>query len=171
MVQIQKKGKISFENQELKIPYNQVGDFLLASVSEQIFLEDKLTLSELMNVLFHLKGFVKDYFLEEYDALNTLVSSGLVVEPISEIVIYKELIISSEGDLIFIPKIRTVKKDFATEGYQDVIVSISNKVLVHDEFGFTNKDKKISSPITLLDLLGAVFEDFKDYVTVSLGNH
>lgn len=171
MVQIRKHGKINFENRELEIPHNQLGDFLLASVSEQITLEEGITFAELMNTFFHLKKFIRDYFLEEYDALNAIVSAGVVIDPISEVIVYKEMIISSEGDIIVVPKIRTIKTTAMVEGYQDVKISIDNNLVVHDESGFVNKDKQMKCHLTLLELLGAIFEDFQDYITRSAGNH
>ena len=171
MVQIQKKGKINFEGKELKILHNQLGDFLLTSISEQITLEEGVTLSELMNTFFHLKDFIRSYFIEEFDALNAIISSGTVIDPISEVIVYKEMIISSEGDFMIVPKIRTTKSTNIIEGYQDVTIRIDNEVVVHDEGGFINKGKKIVSHLTLLELLGAVFEDFQDYITESSGTH
>jgi|TARA_R110000851_G_scaffold112921_4_gene237335 hypothetical protein len=171
VVQIGKKGKINFEGKELEVPHNQLRDFLLTSVSEQIALEEGVTLSELMNTFFHLKDFIRSYFIEEYDVLNAIISSGTVVDPISEVIVYKEMIISSEGDLMIVPKIRTTKSANLSEGYQNVTIRIDNKVVVHDESGFANKDKNIVSHMTLLELLGAVFEDFQDYITRSAGNH
>jgi hypothetical protein len=171
VVQIRRQGKINFEGRELEIPHHQLGDFLLTSVSEQIELEKGVTLSELMNTFFHLKGFIRDYFIEEYDALNAIISSGTVIDPISEVIVYKEMVVSSEGDLMIVPKIRTTKSTSLSEGYQNVTIRIDNKVVVHDESGFTNKGKNVVSHITLLELLGAVFEDFQDYITRSAGTH
>ena len=171
MVQIRRQGKVNFEGRELEIPHNQLGSFLLTSVSEQVTLEEGVTLNELMNTFFHLKGFIQNYFIEEYDALNAIISAGTVIEPISEVIVYKEMVVSSEGDLMIFPKIRTTKSTSISEGYQDVTVRVDNELVVHDEIGFTNKGKRIVSHLTLLELLGAIFEDFQDYITRSAGTH
>jgi len=170
MLKVKRQAKIEFEGKPLEISPNQLGDFLLGSVSEQITLEEGVTLSELMNIFYHLKGFISNYYLEEYEGLNALVSSGLVIEPISKLLVYKELIISPEGEVIFIPKIRTESNE-KIQGYFDLKLEIDPNVKIIDESGRIPKDVKLSTHITLLELLGAVFVEFQDYITRSAGNH
>ena len=170
MLKVIRQAKIEFEGKPLEISPNQLGDFLLGSVSEQITLEEGVTLSELMNIFYHLKGFISNYYLEEYEGLNALVSSGLVIEPISKLLVYKELIISPEGEVIFIPKIRTESNE-KIQGHFDLKLEIDPNVKIIDESGRIPKDVKLSTHITLLELLGAVFVEFQDYITRSAGNH
>jgi len=170
MLKVRKQAKIEFEGKPLEISPNQLGDFLLGSVSERITLEEGVTMSEIMNIFYHLKGFVSDYYLEEYEGLNALVSSGVVIEPISKIVIYKELIVSPEGETIFIPKIRTENNE-KIEGYFDLKLEIDPNVKIIDESGRLSKDVKLLTHVTLLELLGAVFVEFQDYITKSAGTH
>lgn len=170
MLKVKKQAKIEFEGKPLEISPNQLGDFLLGSISEQVTLEEGVTMSEVMNIFYHLKSFISNYYLEEYEGLNALVSSGVVIEPISKIIVYKELIISPEGEIIFIPKIRTETNE-KIEGYFDLKLEIDPNVKVVDESGRILKDAKLSTHITLLELLGAIFVEFQDYITRSSGTH
>ncbi len=171
MLRIQKQAKINFDNEELKISTNELSDFLLASVSEQIILEEEVLMSDIMNISFHLKSFIKSYFIEEYEALNSLVSSGVMIDPITKIIVYKEMVLSPHGEMIIVPKIRTENLGDAKMGYFDVEVEIDNKLTIIDDYGVIDKSRSIYSHFTLLEFLGAIFEDFQDFITRSSGVH
>lgn len=171
MLQIQKQAKINFDNQPLEISPNQLGDFLLGAVSEQVTLGEGVTLNDIMNVTFHLKDFIYQYFIEQYEGLNSIVTSGVMLEPITKIIVYKELIISPEGETIIVPQIRTSNNGSNRAGYYEVDVEIDNVLQVRDESGTINRESNLTTHITLLEFLGAIFEEFQDYITRSAGTH
>ncbi len=168
MLKLKKEAKIEFEGQPLEISPNELGDFLLGSISEQVSLED-ISVGELMHLFYHLKTFIYQYYLEEYEGLNALISSGILLEPITKIIVYKELIISENGEIMMIPKIRTENSGEKLTGYFNVKVEIDNNIKVIDESGVFKTSASFYSHITLLELLGAIFEEFQDYITVKSG--
>lgn len=171
MLRIRKQAKIEFDGKPLEISPKSLGDFLLGATSEQVTIEEGVTLGEVMNVCFHLKGFILNYFVEHYDQLNALIASGVMVQPISKVVFYKEMVISPESEVMIYPKVRAERTDQKMSGYFDVPIEISPELKVVDENNHMQPDQKLYTHFTFLDLLGGIFEEFQEYITVAAGSH
>ena len=171
MLKIKKQAKLEFDGNPLQISPNDLGDFLLGCLSEQVTIEEGVTMGEVMNITFHLKDFVLKYYVEYYEQLNALIASGIMVEPISKVILFKKMVISPEGEMMIFPQIRTIKSSQQIAGYFDVPIEIDPKLDIVDEKSHLQSSSDIYTHFTLLDLLGAIFEEFKDYISTSAGTH
>jgi hypothetical protein len=76
---------------------------------------------------------------------------------------------SENGEIMMTPKIRTENSGDKLSGYFNVKVEIDNNIKVVDESGAFKSGATLYSHVTLLELLGAIFEEFQDYITVKSG--
>ena len=79
------------------------------------------------------------------------------------------MVISPEGEVITVPRVKTECVGNPKSGYFEVEVEIDDKLYVVDEYDIINTNKSIYTHFTFLEFLGAIFEDFQDNITRSAG--
>lgn len=141
---------------------NEMGDFLMANISEPCSIDDA-TLGDIMNVFFHLQPFIQSYFLEEYHTINALVSTLKTKRGLQSLEFSKHMIIDGEGQATVMPHIEFIMDDASSNSLKDA------KIVLSDKFTFSGDqrldDIELKTKFNLLEVMDCVFSEFSHILT------
>ena len=162
MLKIRPNNVLEFEGQTVKLGGDELPNFLLANLSQEIDIEPGVTVAEIMNITFHVKEFIENYTCEDYYVVNSVYSAMDMsyFKPVSKITARREMVISHEND-----SINPMFADFsldeskgATKMFRDLTLEL-NPV-----FSVKNHDGEVVIPdlrrnFSFLELIEFVYEE------------
>lgn len=154
---------LSLDGTPISLPMEQMREFLLANVSEPCIL-DGTTVGDLMNMGFHIQGFIHDYFLEEYHVVNALVCTLEPIKKIERVEFYKELVIDGDAYLSLVPKVNIVVGEEGASTLKDAPVVLLDELKISD-YTENLKSMKLMSHFTLLEVIDCAFSELGHIVT------
>lgn len=133
--------------------------FLMGCLNCEIKLDENLKVVDLVHVLYDIKEFINDYFVEEYESVRALISMGTFVDFAQCLKIYKAAEI--EDDFFYINTTSNI--EFIKDGHQGGTIKVCDLTLQFiEEIDDPDEilQKKGKSKFTLMDILDIIFEDF-----------
>ena len=140
-----------------------LNDYLTQVLGFYTTLDDGITLSELIHALYGLKGFIKNYFSEDYEIARAFATATELDIEISCVKFYKNFTVESDDFLdddeyiYILPEIAFIEANDSIGYYKlgDMPVVIDEKISFSNEhFSFNKKTK-----FTLLEIMSCVFDE------------
>lgn len=147
---------------------DEMGEFIMASLSEPCRV-DGASIGDLMNLFFHVQPFVQSYFIEEYHAVNAVVSTLEPKEKLQRIEFLKRMIIDGDGVMTIVPKVNIVTGNEGIGVLRETpIVLVSTLEISGDQ---RMEGIELKTEFTLLDVMDCVFSEFSHIVMNSSGEY
>lgn len=132
---------------------------LMGCLSCEVMLDENLKIADLVHVLYDIKEFINEYFVEEYEAVRALIGMGTFVDFAEHLGVYKA--IEFEEDFLYVNKTSLIS--FVKEGQMGGSIRVCDltfrlKEDIEDPDEILNKNAK--AKFTLMDILEVIFEDF-----------
>jgi len=152
------------DGKKVVLPMEQMEGFLLASISEPCSVEGA-TMGELMNVFFHVQSFIRDFFLEEYHAINALISTMKLKTSVQRIEFIKHMVIDGDGCMTIVPRVNIVEGEGGVNELKNVPLVLERTLEISGDPRLQDIDLK--TQFTLLEVMDALFSEFSHIVMSS----
>lgn len=169
MLEIQPKGELIFEGQQIELAPQQLSKFLLANLSELVSIDGDVSIGDLMHVLYPIKDFISDYTCEDFGVVQAIFM-GVTLDhqkPSSTVFARREMIKSIDNELLisFFAEFKLEESKESQNYLRDVFLKIDNEISLKNFEGEVLD--KMYKDFTLLDLITFLFDELHSAVTDS----
>lgn len=166
MLLIGSNGTLLLDGQRVSLPMDEMGNFLLASLSEPCQI-DGASMGDIMNVFFHVQPFIQNYFIEEYHAVNALVSTLQPKKFLQRVEFSKHMVIDGDGYATILPHVEIITGDDGTKTLKDTPVVLLDEMEISGDQRLD--DVELKTKFTLLEVMDCVFSEFAHIVMNNSG--
>lgn len=160
MLEIKANKSLYLDGEMVNTQAIDMKKFLMGCLNCETKLDENLKIVDLVHVLYDLKEFINDYFVEEYESVRALISMGTFVDFAQCLKVYKAAEMEEEG---FFYINSTSEIEFIKDGHQGGVIKVCDltfKLIEEIEDPDEILQKKGKSKFTLMDILDIIFEDF-----------
>lgn len=153
MLKILNSKTIILDEQEVSI--NK--EILMGILDVDVELDENLTIGDLIHLVYDISGFINDYFVEEYEAVRSLVAMGKFISPALKLKLQKK--IEDDEDVLHVNNVFELilpEGDAGSVEVKDLTFQFDKDLLDADEILI----KKKTATISLLNVLEIIFVDF-----------
>ena len=168
MLSIRNNGLLFLDGEKVSLSMEQMEGFLLASISEPCSI-DGATMGDMMNVFFHVQSFIRDYFIEEYHAINAVVSTMKLKESVQKIEFSKAMVIDGDGYAFITPHVNIQTGEGGVTELKNAVVVLTEVLVISGDERL--QDVKLKGKFTLLEVMEALFSEFSHIVMSSSGDY
>lgn len=168
MLKIKANNVLEFDGKKIKLGGDELPNFLLANLSQPVILGNGVSISELMNLMFHIKDFIEKYTCEDYHVINSVYSAMKMthLKSATKIVARREMVLSHENKPIypFFVSFELEKGSEPKKMLRDLCLEINQLFSIKNHNGEVIVDS-IYQEFSLLDLIAVLFEELYHVVT------
>lgn len=125
-----------------------------------------VTLGDLIHFSYNLKGFIKNFFCEEYEVVRVLTNVSKISKNIESIRLYKSFRIETEfqEEKEFVYLIPEIEVKYGNEKRYEHLCDVP--IIIDESVSFSYNDIKIetNSKLSLLDLMTCMYDELTDYI-------
>ena len=159
MLELKSNKTILFNGNQVDFSEMEPKKFFLASLYCDVKIDRDLKLGDLIHMLYDLKEFINECFMEEYEAIRSLICHGKLIEGANKIRIFKNAELSDDKYFAINPQSEIVGDGATgTQNVCDLTIELDEKISNGDEV--LKENLEIKTKFTLLELLDVIFDDF-----------
>lgn len=159
MLKIKANKSIELDGEQVDARVVNMKELFMGCLDSEVILEDGLKIGDLVHLLYEFKDFINEYFVDEYEAVRSLITMGRFFKPADYLNVYK--ILEEDEGYCYInstSKIKFAEKEESKGkiNVRDLTIKI-NETLNDEQNLLTNK---IKVKFTFIDILKIIFDDF-----------
>jgi len=164
MLEIKANKSLLLDGEPVNTHAIDMKKFLIGCLNCEVSLDESLKVYDFVHIMYDIKEFINDYFVEEYEAIRALISMGTFVD-FARCLKIQKTIEFEEDETIYFNNVSEI--DFLKDGEQGGTIKVCDltfKVIYDLKDPNEILNKKGAVKFTLLNILDVVFEDFTYYL-------